>query len=50
MIFQRIIYQILDPNFNHNQNIVKTIADYIGEERKVKLYKLDYDTNTSLQD
>ncbi|GIR38818.1 MAG: hypothetical protein CM15mP50_3290 [Rhodobacterales bacterium] len=42
--------QILDPNFNHNQNIVKTIADYIGEEREVKLYKLNYDTNTSLQD
>ena len=42
--------QILDPNFNHNQNIVKTIADHIGEERKVKLYKLNYDTNTSLQD
>ena len=42
--------QILDPNFNHNQNIVKTIAGYIGEEREVKLYKLNYDTNTSLQD
>ena len=42
--------QILDPNFNHNQNIVKTIASYIGEEREVKLYKLNYDTNTSLQD
>ncbi len=41
--------QILDPNFNHNQNIVKTIAGYIGEEREVKLYKLNYDTNTSLQ-
>ena len=41
---------ILDPNFNHNQNIVKTIAGYIGEEREVKLYKLNYDTNTSLQD
>ncbi len=41
--------QILDPNFNHNQNIVKTIAGYIGEERKVKLYRLNYDTNTSLQ-
>ena len=40
---------ILDPNFNHNQNIVKTIAGYIGEEREVKLYKLNYDTNTSLQ-
>mgnify|MGYP001351993179 FL=1 len=42
--------QILDPNFNHNQNIVKTIAGYIGEEREVKLYKLNYNTNTSLQD
>ena len=42
--------QILNPNFNHNQNIVKTIAGYIGEEREVKLYKLNYDTNTSLQD
>ncbi len=42
--------QILDPNFNHNQNIVKTTAGYIGEEREVKLYKLNYDTNTSLQD
>ena len=42
--------QILDPNFNHNQNIVKTIAGYIGEEREVKLYKLNYETNTSLQD
>ena len=42
--------QILDPNFNHNQNIVRTIAGYIGEEREVKLYKLNYDTNTSLQD
>ena len=42
--------QILDPNFNHNQNIVKTIAGYIGEEREVKIYKLNYDTNTSLQD
>jgi len=42
--------QILDPNFNHNQNIVKTIAGYIGEEREVKLYKLNYYTNTSLQD
>ena len=42
--------KILDPNFNHNQNIVKTIAGYIGEEREVKLYKLNYDTNTSLQD
>ncbi len=42
--------QILDPNFNHNQNIVKTIAGYVGEEREVKLYKLNYDTNTSLQD
>ena len=42
--------QILDPNFNHNQNIVKTIAGYIGEEREIKLYKLSYDTNTSLQD
>ncbi len=42
--------QILDPNFNHNQNIVKTLAGYIGEEREVKLYKLNYDTNTSLQD
>ena len=41
--------QILDPNFNHNQNIVKTIAGYIGEEREVKLYKLNYDTYTSLQ-
>ncbi len=41
--------QILDPNFNHNQNIVKTTAGYIGEEREVKLYKLNYDTNTSLQ-
>ena len=42
--------QILDPNFNHNQNIVKTIAGYIGEEREVKLYKLNYYTNSSLQD
>jgi len=45
-----LLTQILDPNFNHNQNIVKTIASYIGEEREVKLYKLNYDTNTSLQD
>ena len=41
--------QILDGKFNHNQNIVKTIADYIGEEREVRLYKLRHDTNTSLQ-
>ena len=47
---RELFTQILDPNFNHNQNIVKTIADHIGEERKVKLYKLNYDTNTSLQD
>ena len=47
---RRLFTQILDPNFNHNQNIVKTIAGYIGEEREVKLYKLNYDTNTSLQD
>ena len=47
---RELFTQILDPNFNHNQNIVKTIADYIGEEREVKLYKLNYDTNTSLQD
>ena len=47
---RELFTQILDPNFNHNQNIVKTIAGYIGEEREVKLYKLNYDTNTSLQD
>jgi len=41
--------QILDGKFNHNQNIVKTIADYIGEEREVTLYKLRHITNTSLQ-
>ena len=41
--------QILDAKFNHNQNIVKTIADYIGEEREVRLYKLSYNTKTSLQ-
>ena len=28
--------QILDVKFNYNENIVKTIADYIGEEREVK--------------
>ena len=46
---RRLFTQILDGKFNHNQNIVKTIADYIGEEREVTLYKLRHITNTSLQ-
>ena len=49
-ISRGLFTQILDVNFNHNQNIVKTISDYIGEEREVKLYRLNYDTDTSLQD
>ena len=47
---RRLLTQILDGNFNHNQNIVKTISDYIGEEREVRLYKLRHNTNTSLQE
>jgi len=47
---RELFTQILDGKFNHNQNIVKTISDYIGEERSVRLYKLNYNTNTSLPD
>ena len=47
---RELFTQILDGKFNHNQNIVKTISNYIGEEREVRLYKLRHNTYTSLQD
>ena len=39
---RELLTQVLNSKFEYNKNTVKTIADHVGQERKIAIYKFNY--------